>query len=297
MGTYYSIKYYDSQHRDFQREIDSILDDFCKTASIYNNESIVSRINRNEDVLLNDDFIKLFTYSQYVSEQTNGAFDITVGQLVNAWGFGSELRKELTQEKIDSLMPCIGYRKVELKDGKLIKQNSCTKLDFNAIAKGYSVDKLGVFLDSLGIHNYLIDIGGEVLAKGDKNGERWVIGIEKPSADKFDSRQVLIEMPLENMSLVTSGNYRKYFEENGVRYAHTISPVTGYPVENTLLSVTVLSKTAVLGDAYATAFMVMGVEKACEFVESCDGVEAYFIFRGENGVETHWTNGFFGSIE
>ena len=294
MGTYYSIKYYDLQNRNLQKEIDSLLTDFDNTASIYNKMSIISRINRNEDnVLLNDDFIKLYTYSKEVSEQTNGTFDMTVGQLVNAWGFGSEKKQTMTKDKIDSLLPCIGYEKIELKNGKLIKQNPCIKLDFNAIAKGYAVDKIGMFLNSLHIDNYLIDIGGEVLGKGNKNGEAWVVGIEKPSKDKGDFRQVLIQLPLNNMSLVTSGNYRKYYEEDGIRYAHTISPQTGYPVDNTLLSVTVLSPTATFGDAYATAFMVMGMDTAIEFIKQRKDIEAYFIYQKSDSIFTYSTKGFF----
>ena len=262
-GTYYSIKYYDPENRNLKTEIDSLLDEFNKTASIYDKTSIVSRINRNEDkVLLNDDFIQLFTLSKEISRQTGGAFDITVGQLVNAWGFGTEKQQSMTKEKIDSLLPCVGFEKIEVKEGMLIKQNPCIKLDFNAVAKGYSVDKIGLFFDALQIDNYLIDIGGEVLAKGNKNGELWKVGIEKPSNEKGDNRQVLTAITLNNKSLATSGSYRKYYEQDGIRYAHTISPQSGYPVENNLLSVTVLHPKTAFADAYATAFMVMGMDAA-----------------------------------
>ena len=293
-GTYYNIRYYDPQNRNLQTEIDSLLAEFNKTASIYDETSIVSRINRNENnVLLNDDFIQLFYFSKKISEQTDGAFDITVGQLVNAWGFGPEQRQSITKEKIDSLLPCVGYKKIELKDGKLIKQNPCIKLDFNAIAKGYSVDKIGLFFDSLHIENFLIDIGGEVLAKGNKNGDLWTVGIEKPSNESGDKRQILISLPLDNKALATSGNYRKYFQENGVRYAHTISPKSGYPVENNLLSVTVLHTKTVIADAYATAFMVMGIEASLKFIEKHKDTEAYFIYQQADSVLTHATDGFF----
>jgi len=295
-GTYYSIRYYDPQNRNLQKEIDSLLSEFNKTASIYDETSIVSRINRNEDnVLLNNDFMQLIVFSQQISEQTNGAFDITVGQLVNAWGFGTEKQQDMTQKKIDSLLPCIGYNKIALEDRKLVKQNSCIKLDFNAIAKGYAVDKIGIFFDSLQIEHYLIDIGGEVLAKGNKNGESWKVGIEKPTNTKGDNRQVLTSMPLNNMSLATSGSYRKYYEKDGVRFAHTISPQTGYPVDNNLLSVTVLHPKTAFADGYATAFMVMGMDASIEFLKTHKDIEVYFIYQQADSILTYATEGFFGN--
>ena len=293
-GTYYSIKYYDLQNRNLKEEIDNLLSEFNKTASIYDETSIVSRINRNEDnVLLNDDFIKLVILSQQISEQTNGSFDITVGQLVNAWGFGYEKQQSMTQEKIDSLLHCAGYYKIALKGRQLIKQNPCIKLDFNAIAKGYSVDKIGLFFDSLHINHYVIDIGGEVLAKGSKNGEPWLVGIEKPSDKKDDNRQILISIPLNNMALATSGNYRKYNEQDGTRLSHTISPQTGYTVDNNLLSVTVLHPKTVFADAYATAFMVMGIDASIAFVKQHKELEAYFIYQQADSVLTFATERFF----
>lgn len=293
-GTYYNIRYYDPENRNLKKEIDSLLSEFNKTASIYDETSIVSRINRNEDnVLLNDDFRQLIIFSQQISEQTNGAFDITVGQLVNAWGFGTEKQQDMTQEKIDSLLHCIGYNKIALKDGKLVKQNPCIKLDFNAIAKGYAVDKIGLFFDSLQIDNYLIDIGGEVLAKGNKNGKSWTVGIEKPTNTKDDNRQVLTSIPLDNKSLATSGSYRKYYEKDGVRFAHTISPNTGYPVDNNLLSVTVLHSKTALADGYATAFMVMGMNATIEFLNTHKNIEVYFIYQQADSLFTYATEGFF----
>jgi thiamine biosynthesis lipoprotein len=227
-----------------------------------------------------------------VSRQTQGCFDITVGQLVNAWGFGNEKRQTMTKEKVDSLLDCVGYNKIELKNDRLIKQNPCVKLDFNAIAQGYSVDKVGMFFDSLHIDNYLIDIGGEILAKGNKKGDAWKVGIEQPVTEKEQHRQIITSIPLNNMALVTSGNYRKYYEENGVRYAHTISPQSGYPVDNGLLSVTVLHPTATFADAYATAFMVMGLDASLEFLKEHKDMEAFFIYQKSNLIHTFATEGF-----
>ena len=290
-GTYYNIRYYDNPNRNLQPQIDSLLDAFNKTASIFDPTSIISRINRNEDVVLNEDFIKIFNIAMEVSQNTNGAFDITVGQLVNAWGFGAEQRQTMNQATIDSLLTCVGYSKVSLKDGKIIKEYLCIKLNFNAIAKGYSVDLVGLFFDDLGIENYLIDIGGEVLAKGNKQGNPWSVGIEQPSNEKKSDRILLTSLPLENMSLATSGSYRKYFEQDGQRYSHTISPQTGRPAQNTLVSVTVLHPHAVYADAYATAFMVMGLEKSLAFLEKHPELQAFFIYE-KDGLQTYATEKF-----
>jgi thiamine biosynthesis lipoprotein len=292
-GTYYSIRYYDKQNRNLQTSIDSLLDDFNKTASLYDATSIISRINRNEDnVLLNEDFKQLYAFAMQVSQETDGAFDITVGQLVNAWGFGNEKRQFITKEKIDSLLFCTGYHKIELKNDRLIKQHPCIKLDFNAIAQGYSVDKIGMFFDALHIDNYLIDVGGEVLAKGDKKGNSWKVGIEQPANKKEQHRQIQTSISLYNKALVTSGNYRKYYEENGKRVAHTISPESGYPVDHGLLSVTVLNSTAAFADAYATAFMVMGMEASIEFLKKHKDTEAYFIYQKADSIYVYATEGF-----
>ena len=289
-GTYYSIRYYDQQNRNLQPQIDSLLDDFNKTASIFDPASIISRINRNEEnVVLNDDFIKIFNIAMEVSRNTDGAFDVTVGQLVNAWGFGTEKRQSIAQERIDSLLLCVGYEKVTLQNKQIIKENPCVQLNFNAIAKGYSVDKLGEFLDDLNIEHYLIDIGGEIIAKGHKQGKSWNVGIEQPSHQKGEDRAIITSIPLNDMALATSGNYRRYFEENGERYAHTISPQTGYPTKHTLLSATILHSKAVYADAYATAFMVMGTEKALAFLTQHPEIQAFLVYEQDGTLQTYAT--------
>ncbi|MDR1879280.1 MAG: FAD:protein FMN transferase [Bacteroidales bacterium] len=292
-GTYYSIRYYDPQNRNLQEAIDSLLNDFDNTASVYNDSSVISRINRNEDnVCLTDDFIRLYLLSEQIGKQTHGAFDITVGSLVNAWGFGREQRQTMSKEKIDSLLTCVGFGKTSLDQGKIIKELPCIQLNFNAIAQGYTVDKIASFFDTLSIADYLVDIGGEVIAKGNKNGQPWMVGIEHPSKEKEQERQIILRVPLENKSLVTSGNYRKYYEENGVRYGHTLSPQTGYPVEHALLSVTVLHPSAAFADAYATAFMVMGMEASLDFIAEHQDVEAFFIYQKQDSIHTRSTDGF-----
>ncbi len=292
-GTYYAITYYDSLGRNFQFQFDSILTDFDQTASLWVENSMIRKINRNEQVALNSLFIDLLNKSIQISELTEGYFDVTVGKLVNAWGFGFSKRESLDSIMIDSLKQYIGYSKVSIKDQQLVKIDPNIELDFNAIAQGYASDMLGQFLETKGIENYLVDIGGEVIAKGKKSEDRsWVVGIEKPADNKYSDREIEAKIQLNNQSVVTSGNYRKYYESKGVKYSHTINPFTGYPVEHTLLSASVVASQAWLADAMATAFMVMGLEKSLEFLQQHPDLEAYFIYN-ENGVyKTYATQGF-----
>lgn len=284
-GTYYAITYYDENATNYQPQIDSILKEFDKCASLWEKNSIICRVNKNDStVFLDSNFIDIFNKSMKISEETYGLFDITVGQLVNAWGFGFENRSKLNQHKVDSLLKYIGYKTVHLENGKLIKENPLTKIDFNAIAQGYSSDILAKFLESKGITNYLIDVGGEVLGKGSKpDKSNWTVGIEKPAKNAGDERILEAKVKLLNKALATSGNYRKYYEEDGKRFAHTIDPKTGYPVQHTLLSASVLANECWEADAYATAFMVMGLEKGIEFLKNHKNIEAYFIYSDENG--------------
>lgn len=289
-GTYYSIIYYDSCHRQLQPQIDSLLDDFDETASLWVENSLLRRINRGEDSVLNDIMESLLDKSIAMNQYTSGAFDCRVGMLVNAWGFGFKEREDLSDQLVDSLLECSrGELEVmtnEQGQKVLRKSNAGTELDFNAIAQGYSVDLIGAYLEGLGIKNYLIDVGGEVLAKGHKvKGENWLVGIEKPAKDKYADREVDVVVGLSNQSVVTSGNYRKYYEKDGARYSHTIDPKTGRPVKHTLLSVSVIDSAAWRADALATAFMVMGLEESKQFLNQHPEIKgAYFIYdeNGEN---------------
>ena len=292
-GTYYAVTYFEKDSVSYQREIDSLLKDFNNTASLWVENSILSRVNRNEtDVVLNDHFIDLFKLSKKVSENTGGAFDITVGPLINAWGFGFSDRIKVDKHIIDSLLPLINFKAVSLSEGKIIKDNLGIKFDFNAIAQGYSVDLVAGFLQSKGINNYIVDIGGEVVANGKKpDGSLWKVGIEKPTETKDSKRTLKAVVTLENKSLATSGSYRKYYEEDGVRYSHTINPKTGYPVTHSLLSVSVLAENATMADAYATTFMVMGLEESKKFLKENQELEAYFIYSEKNILKTYCTKG------
>ena len=294
-GTYYSIIYFDAQHRNLKQQIDSLLDAFDRSVSLWVPESILSRINRNDSsVVLDDWFVGNFNYSQQVSEATDGAFDCTVEPLVQAWGFGFDESTRVDTVIIDSILHFVGYQKIKIADGKIIKEDPRVKLDFNAIAQGYSVDVVGRFLEEKGIANYLVDIGGEIKAKGKKpDGELWRVGIEKPAEHKEDDRVLKAVIGVENQSVATSGNYRKYYEKNGVRYSHTINPKTGFPVKHSLLSVSVVAGNTALADAFATSFMVMGLEKSRSFVESDSTLEAFFIYSDTSGKnKTYATPGF-----
>ena len=295
-GTYYSILYYDSLNRNFQPQIDSLLTAFDQSVSLWVPNSVLSRVNRNDTtVVLDEHFIGNFNLSERISRKTKGAFDATVSPLVEVWGFGFESRRHVGKRLVDSLLPLVDYRKIVIKNGKVLKADPRMRLDFNAIAQGYSVDVTGSFLEKNGIKNYLIDIGGEVKAKGEKpDGSLWKIGIEKPAPDKDADRTLKAIIALKDKSVATSGSYRKYFEENGVRYSHTIDPATGYPVEHSLLSVSVLADSTGVADAYATAFMVMGYKKARRFVEHNPRLEAFFIWSDSltGNFKTYATPGF-----
>jgi len=294
-GTYYSIIYFDSQQRNFQHEIDSLLDVFDESVSLWVPMSILSKVNNNiEDVILDEYFINNFHLSEKVAAETNGAFDFTIGPLVKAWGFGYDHHKNIDSTIIDSLLNIVGYKKVKIVNGRVVKQNPNTKFDFNAIAQGYSVDMIGEFFDNMQISNYLIDVGGEVMARGSKpNNTPWKVGIEKPADDPNSQRDLTAIIKLDNKSVATSGNYRKFFEEDGIKYSHTINPKTGYPASNVLLSVSIISDNTALADAYATACMVMGLEKSIKFIESRYDLEAFFIFSDINGdYEVYPTDGF-----
>ena len=294
-GTYYSIIYYDSQQRDFQFEIDSILDAFDQYVSLWVRGSILSKLNNNaENIVLDNYFIDNFILAKKVAEETNGAFDFTIGSLVKAWGFGFDNRQEVDSIIIDSLLKIVGYEKVNIINNHVVKQNQNTTFDFNAIAQGYSVDVVGDFLESKQIEHYLVDIGGEVMARGNKpDGKPWKIGIEKPAKDPKNERDLTVIVKLENQSVATSGNYRKFFEKDGIRYSHTINPATGYPVHHNLLSVSVITDNTALADAYATACMVMGLKKSITFIEARDDLEAFFIYSNDDGdYDVYATDGF-----
>jgi FAD:protein FMN transferase len=229
-------------------------------------------------------FETCFNKSVEVSKNTDGAFDATVMPLVNAWGFGPKRKTRVDSTVIDSLLKFIGYKLIELKDNKVIKKDVRVQLDFNAIAQGYSTDLISEFLASKGISKYLVEIGGEVYAKHKKlNGDYWKVGIEKPEENIATTNPLKAIVRLKNKALSTSGNYRKFYVENGIKYSHEINPKTGYPAHNTLLSASVFAKNCITADAYATAFMVMGLEKTIKFLTKNPNIEVYLIYSNTDG--------------
>lgn len=293
-GSYYAITYYDEQERNFQHEIDSIFHAVDVSVNLWVDTSVISKVNRNEDVTLDSIFIDNFNIAQEAAQLSDGYFDPTISPIVAAWGFSYKHGDSITPQLIDSLKQLVDYRKVRIENGMVVKENPDMTLDFNAIAQGYTSDLIASFLDSRGIKNYLVDTGGEIMAHGTKpNGQPWIVGIEKP-ADNWDSEQVVhTRIALRDKGLVTSGSTRKYVERNGKRYSHCIDPNTGYPVEHQVLSVTVMANSSVWADALASICMVMGMEKSLPLIESMDDVEAYYIYVNENNeLETFATEGF-----
>lgn len=284
-GTTYHITYFDKKNRDLQPEIEQLLKDFDKSVSTYIPNSIISRINSNQkNVKVDKYFIACYKKAKEVWKNTNGAFDPTVYPLVNAWGFGPRKKEKIEKEKIDSILKFVGFDLIELKGNKIIKKDLRVALDFNAFAQGYSVDVVSEFLNSKGIYSYIVEIGGEVYANGKKpNGENWCIGIEKPIDNKTSQNPLKAVAKLENLAIATSGNYRRFIIEDGVKYAHHIDPKTGYPTKNNLLSASVFSKQCIASDANATGILVMGLEKTKAFLQQHPELQAYLIYSDEKG--------------
>ncbi|MBP5643493.1 MAG: FAD:protein FMN transferase [Bacteroidales bacterium] len=287
-GSYFSITYYDDGGRTFEAEIDSIFKEVDNSLSLWNENSIIRKVNRNEDVVVNQIFKDNFEWARRASEFSNGAFDATIGPLVEAWGFHYKEELEMTPEMVDSIRQLVDYQKIQIIDDRVVKANPNMTLDFNAVAQGYTTDLIGNFLETKGITNYLVDVGGEIMARGTKpNGKQWTIGIEKPAENYDSGRAVQIKINLKDKGIVTSGNYRKYIEKDGVRYSHSIDPKTGYPVEQNLLSATVIADNASWADCLATICMIVGKEKASKLLEN-QGVEAYFIYVENGVIKTEW---------
>ncbi len=285
-GTTYNITYENSSNEYYGQAIDSILKAFDKSLSSYDSTSIISRINNDDPLVEADDwFVEVFKKSAEVNVISGGAFDITVGPVTRAWGFGDGPVAKHDSAYIDSLLQFVGMDKVKIEDHNVIKKYPGVKIDVNAIAQGYSVDVVCEFFESKGIKNYLVEIGGEVRGKGTNAKDKfWHIGIDKPSDGNMDpgnELQAIIE--INNKSLATSGNYRKFFVEDGIKYSHTIDPKTGFPARNTLLSATVVCDDCMTADAYATAFMVLGVERSMELLPKLQDIEVYFVYSNPEG--------------
>lgn len=294
-GTFYRISYKNSGTKISEVSLDSLFHRFDLSLSTFKDSSIISKINRNEAVALDSFFVNVFNTGSRISQITDGAFDMTVAPLVNAWGFGFKHKDNVSKAVIDTLLSHIGYKKVSIVEGKLVKTDSLIMLDASAIAKGYSCDVVSQFIESNGIFDYLVEIGGEIVAKGaNSKGKEWVIGIEKPVEDSTMMHNGLqTKIKLSNLALATSGNYRQYYYRDGKKFSHTVNPHTGYPVEHNLLSASVIADNCMTADAFATAFMVLGLERSLALADSLPNLEAYFISSGEDGdYIVNYTKGF-----
>ncbi|MBP5400425.1 MAG: FAD:protein FMN transferase [Bacteroidales bacterium] len=286
-GTYFSVNYTGEENPDLPRQVDSILQNINKLYSIFDSTSLVSKLNRNEPVVPSPAFAAMVRDALDISKNTGGAFDITVGPLVNLWGFGNENGGIVSQEAIDSVRQFVGYTKIHVgDDGGITKDDERIKLDFNAIAKGKAVDDVADFLVRRSYANCLVNIGGEVRCEGTKTGRKaWRVGIQIPTEtrDGLEEADYIFEMT--GRAVATSGNYRNYKEIDGQRYCHITDPRSGDSRSSNLLSVTVIANQCAVADAYATAFMVMGLDEAMKFLESHPELAAHFIYYENGGYQ------------
>ena len=288
-GTEYHITYQSDQ--DLDKEIKEILEKVDQSLSPFNPQSVITKVNENQSVKVNEMFTEVFNISRKVSEDTGGAFDITVAPLVNLWGFGFKEGSDPDPHSIDSLLQFVGYEKVTLgSDHQVRKSDPRVILDCSAVAKGYGSDMVATVLRRHDVTNYMVEIGGEIVTKG-VNEKRlpWRIGVNRPTDDPLQQSQELqTVLNVTDMAMATSGNYRNFYYKDGKKYAHTIDPKTGRPVQHSLLSATVLARNCATADAYATSFMVMGMDRARSVLEKHPELMAYFIYAGANGEMEVW---------
>ncbi len=296
MGTTYHIKYLDAASRNFQPQIDSLLKVFNQSVNHYQPDSEISWFNNNDSLqLVLPYFYPVLKRSEEIYKETDGAFDPTVAPLVNSWGFGPEGGELPDSVTVDSLLALVGFNNIRFNNRLVWKMKPHVQLNFSAIAKGYGVDVVANYLRSNKIENLMVEIGGEVVCAGlNKNEEAWRIGIDNP----VQEGKLAATVALKNRALATSGNYRNYYEKNGKRYSHTINPKTGYPVEHTLLSVSVFANDCMTADGFATAFMVLGPRKSIEILKQNKTLDAYLIYDDKNGnLTTYSTNGIINEIK
>ncbi len=284
MGTTYNIVYLDEANRDFQTSIDSLLVVFNQSLSTYEPTSELSKFNLGDTIDFNlPYFLPVLKASKAVFDKTGGAFDPTVGPLVNVWGFGPGGPELKDSTDINLLLKLVGFDKIEFDENQLRKKVPGIYLDFSAIAKGYGVDVVGDFLKAKGIENFLVEIGGELVARGvNEKGELWKVGVNRPE-ESANASDLISIIALQDRGMATSGNYRNYYVKDSVKISHTINPATGYPVNHNLLSATVLAKDCMTADAYATALMVMGTENAIALDSALKEIEVFLIYSDATG--------------
>lgn len=287
-GTFYHITYQSTKKLD--EGIKESLDMVNHSLSMFEKESTISLINSNQSMETDSMFAYVFNLAKNISAETNGAFDITVAPLVNLWGFGFKNCDNVTDKAVDSLLQYVGINDVSLIDGKIVKVHPETMLDCSAIAKGYGVDAVGKYLESQGVQHYMVEIGGEVRVRGfNPRGENWSIGITRPEDDSTCVQNDIEEvLQVTDLSMATSGNYRNFYMKGGKKYAHTIDPRTGRPVQHNILSSTVLASDCATADAYATSFMVLGLEEAKKVLDKHDELMAFFVYYDDKGEAKQW---------
>ena len=287
-GTVYHITYQSS--KSLQKDIEAELAKVDASLSPFNKRSIITAVNENRDTVVNKMFSDVFALAMKISDSTNGAFDITVAPLVNAWGFGFKGGAMPTHHQVDSLKALVGYHKVSLTNGRVSKTDPRIMLDCSSIAKGYGCDVVAKFLSAKGIDNYMVEIGGEIITRGiSEKRLPWKIGVTKPTDDSLNvNQEIQTIINVTDKAMATSGNYRNFYYKNGRKYAHTIDPSTGYPVQHNILSSTVIADDCATADAYATAFMVMGLDKAKAILSRHPELMAYFILASDDGTNKVW---------
>ena len=287
-GTVYHITYQSS--KSLQKDIEAELAKVDASLSPFNERSIITAVNENRDTVVNKMFSDVFALAMKISDSTNGAFDITVAPLVNAWGFGFKGGAMPTRHQVDSLKALVGYHKVSLTNGRVSKTDPRIMLDCSSIAKGYGCDVVAKFLSAKGIDNYMVEIGGEIVTRGiSEKRLPWKIGVTKPTDDSLNvNQEIQTIINVTDKAMATSGNYRNFYYKNGRKYAHTIDPSTGYPVQHNILSSTVIADDCATADAYATAFMVMGLDKAKTILSRHPALMAYFILASDDGTNKVW---------
>ncbi|MCT8340747.1 FAD:protein FMN transferase [Flavobacteriaceae bacterium TK19130] len=290
-GTVYSIKYYDEGKSDIKAGVDAIVTKVNESVSTYLPDSDISKINRGDSTIVIDSiFREVYLLSEEVYRKSDGYFDPTIGVLRNAYGFGDEKAlKKIDSTTLDSLMQFVGFDKVKLKqDGTIQKASPEIYFDFNAIAKGYGIDRIGAYLDEEGISNYLIELGGELLAKGThiEKESPWKVGIEKVDSE-LGNRAYSVAIPLQDKAMASSGNYRKYRIDSvtGQKFVHTIDPTTGSALQSDVTSATVLAKTCAEADAYATTFMTLGLERSKQLLSTLPHIDAYLTYNDAEGKQ------------
>lgn len=295
-GTTFNIKYLSQPSSNFKKQIDSLFLLIDNSLSTYISTSLISEVNHSDSFVMVDfHFKKVLVKALDLSKESKGLFDVSIGPLAELWGFGLAKRGRVDTAQVDSLRKFVGYQNIMVK-GDSVYLPKGMRIDFNAIAQGYTVDLIAEFLLSQKIENYMVEVGGEVRAKGkNSKGQIWRIGIDKPEEDLDPKNRFQTIVNLENASLATSGNYRKFWvdEKTGLKYSHTLNPKTGFPAKNQLLSVSIIAPTAMEADGYSTMCMVMGLKKSINLIESKESIQGYFIYTNEDEeLEVYTSKGF-----